>query len=113
MIRFTFRSDHFKLPDPESLFELCRMLLASFEHNPLETYSMISNNIVAMGQLQAGLFFSFKEDPHRVITRLKSTGHIDQTAKLEMSWPIPNMIRVSVTNRGFLITILPLHSHFL
>ena len=103
MIRFTFRSDHFKIPDPESLFDLSRMLLALFDTNPMEAYCLIEENVVAMGQLQAGLYISFKEDPNRVMTRLRSTGYLDNSARLEMSWPIPNMVRVSVTNRGFIM----------
>ena len=92
-IRFTFRSDFFDLPNPEEIFEFVRALTNEFEKKPYETFSMIEREVVPMGQLQCGLYFSFKSKPEKLFKRF-SNKEKNESLKLEMSWPIPGMIRV-------------------
>ena len=92
-IRFTFRSDEYKLPDPEKLFEFTRAVHKCFNENPFGTFTDLEKHIVPMGQLQSGLFFSFKSSPNKIMAKY-SKYNKDEHLKLEMSWPIQNMIRI-------------------
>ena len=92
-LRFTFRSDKFELPDPEEIFEFVRVIVNEFEKSPLRTYLKIEKEVVPMGQLQSGLYFSFKSNPKKLFKKFYNKARND-SLKLEMSWPIPGMIRV-------------------
>ena len=92
-IRFTFRSDEYTLPSPENLFEFTRAVHKNFCDNPVETYKDLEKHILPMGQLQNGLFFSFKSSPNRVINKYAKLAK-DNSLKLEMSWPINSMVRI-------------------
>ena len=94
---FTFRSDDYVLPPALDIFEFVRALYQSFTDNPIETYSIIEKNIVTMGQLKNGLFFSFKENPHMFFEKFSNKRKAEHL-KLEMSSPIPDLIRVEATN---------------
>lgn len=92
-IRFTFRSDNFDLPNPEEIFEFVRALIGEFEKKPYETFSTIEREVVPMGQLQCGLYFSFKSSPRKIFKNFLNKEK-NESLKLEMSWPIPGMVRV-------------------
>ena len=98
-LRFSFRSDFFELPKPIVLFEFTRAVVKRFEMNPTETYTRLEKNIQPMCQLINGLFFSFKEDPIKLYEEFE-LGEKDQELKLEMTWPIPGLVRIDVTNKG-------------
>ena len=53
-----------------------------------------------MGQLQPGLYVSFQECPEKLFDKLEQLSEPDESLKLEMSWPVPGMVRVEVTNRS-------------
>ena len=92
-LRFTFRSDNFDLPKPEEIFEFTRAIVREFENRPFQTYTVIEKEVFPMGQLQSGLYFSFKSNPRKLFKKF-SNKEKDENLKLEMSWPIPGMIRV-------------------
>ena len=92
-IRFTFRSDEYTLPNPESLFEFTRAVYKNFLDDPYGTYKDLEKHIQPMGQLQNGLFFSFKSSPGRILYKYSKLAK-DDSLKLEMSWPIKDMIRI-------------------
>ena len=96
-LRFTFRSDFYELPPALELFEFTRAIYLEFVKNPYGTFKIIERNVVVMGQLQNGLFFSFIEDPIKLFMMFENKEKADNL-KLEMSWPIPNMIRIEITN---------------
>ena len=98
-LRFTFRSDRFQIPEPIVIFEFTRKFTKKFEKAPYQTFCELQNNIVPMGQLMNGIYFSFTTDPEKII---KEFEHLesDQSLKLEMQWPVPGMVRVDVTNKG-------------
>ena len=96
-IRFTFRSDFYELPSALELFEFTRAVYREFVMNPHNTFNIIEKNVVVMGQLQNGLFFSFTENPRKLLTKFENKAKADNL-KLEMSWPIPDMIRIEITN---------------
>ena len=98
-LRFSFRSDLFELPKPTVLFEFTRVVVKRFEVNPSETYKRLEKNIQPMCQLRNGLFFSFKEDPIKLYEEFES-GEKDQELRLEMTWPIPGLVRIDITNKG-------------
>ena len=98
--RFTYRSDDFELPNPDDLFELTRLIFAAFTLNPLRTFNELESHIVPMGQLQNGIFISFKARPESVIEKLSKMTEPDESLRLEMSWPIQGMVRVEVTNKS-------------
>ena len=100
MIRFTFRSDDFVLPRPDLLFEFVRVLYSEFRMNTRSTLDFWKDDVIPMGQLQCGLYFSFKSDPIRKIKKFIKNKAPDGSLKLEMSWPIPDLIRVDITNKG-------------
>lgn len=96
-ILFTFRSDYYALPPALDIFEFTRALYQSFIEKPYETYCMIEKNVVNMGQLRNGLFISFKESPQSLFNKFMNRKKAEYL-KLEMSMPIPDMIRVEITN---------------
>ena len=96
-LRFTFRSDHYELPSALELFEFTRAVYLEFAKNPFSTYKAIERNIVVMGQLQNGLFFSFIDNPKILLLNFINREKAENL-KLEMSWPIPGMIRIEITN---------------
>ena len=98
-LRFSFRSDKYEIPDPIDLFEFVRAIICSFERMPYRTYLDLSSNIVPMGQLVNGIYFSFKEDPTKVLARYKQADK-DDSLKLEMTWVVPGLVRIEVTNKG-------------
>ena len=97
--RFTYRSDKFEIPSPNQLFELTRLIISLFKNNPLDAFTLLQKHIVPMGQLHNGLFISFKSDPIALIIELEKIIGPHDEAKLEMSWPIPGMVRVDWTNQ--------------
>ena len=98
-LRFSFRSDFFDLPEPIDLFEFVRAVICSFEKEPYKTYVDLSPNIVPMGQLANGLYFSFTESPDKIFARYKNANK-DESLKLEMMWVVPGMVRVEVADKG-------------
>ena len=98
-LRFTFRSDFHDIPEPNELFEFTRVILKNFENAPYKTYCIIERNICPMGQLINGLYFSFKDSPKSVADKLDKVNKDDE-AKLEMTWVLPGMVRIEVSNRG-------------
>ena len=100
-LRFSFRSDHFDLPEPIELFEFIRAIYKNFTSKPYSTYQLIEKDVVPMGQLPCGLYFSFKNDPIRVLEKFKNLEK-DDDLRLEMTWVVPGMVRVEITNRGSL-----------
>ena len=100
MLRFTYRSDYHQIPDPSVLFEFTRVTVALFTADPQLTYELLRKDIVPMGQLQNGLYFSFKNDPMKIYKQIREMAEPDESLKLEMSWPIQGMVRVDVANKG-------------
>lgn len=98
-LRFSFRSDFHELPEPIKLFEFVRAVYKSFETKPYNTYKLLEMDIVPMGQLTCGLYFSFKNDPEKIFEKFKNSDKDDEL-KLEMCWVVPGMVRIEVTNRG-------------
>ena len=102
-LRFTLRSDSYELPSPIDIFEFIRAIIKVFSLAPYKTFLDLENNIVPMGQLHNGLYLSFKENPETVFAKYNQMDK-DQEAKLEMTWVLPGMVRVEITNRGSLIS---------
>ena len=96
-LRFTFRSDKYDLPSALELFEFTRAVYQEFSSSPAITFKALEKNIVVMGQLQNGLFFSFTDNPKELFMKYENRKKAEEL-KLEMSWPIPNMIRIEITN---------------
>ena len=96
---FSFRSDHFELPEPIILFEFTRAVVRRFEIDPIRTYERLERNIQPMCQLRNGFFFSFKEDPIELYKEFE-LGEKDHELKLEMTWPVQGLVRIEVTNKG-------------
>ena len=96
-ILFSFRSDEHDLPPALDIFEFIRVLYQSFTEKPYETYKVIERNLVPMGQLKNGLFISFKDNPQTLFDKF-SVKNKAEHLKLEMSMPIPGLIRVEASN---------------
>ena len=96
-LRFTFRSDFYELPPALDIFEFTRAFYLEFTKNPNDTFKAVEKNVFVMGQLQNGLYFSFVDNPMNLFTKFQGKARADNL-KLEMSWPIPGMIRVEITN---------------
>lgn len=102
-LRFTFRSDYHELPPAIEIFEFTRAVYHEFIEDPYNTFKTVERNVVVMGQLQSGLYFSFIDSPTSLFLKFQNKAKADNL-KLEMSWPIPGMIRVEITNTA---NILP------
>ena len=98
-IRFSFRSDYYDLPEPIILFEFSRAVYKNFQLNPYSTFCELEKEIVPMGQLANGLYFSFRSDPIELAKKF-SKYEKDDDIQLEMSWVLPGMVRIEITNRG-------------
>ena len=94
---FTFRSDYYELPPALEIFEFTRAIYLDFVNDPINAFKDVEKNVVVMGQLQNGLYFSFVDNPTNLFARFQRKAKADNL-KLEMSWPIPGMIRVEITN---------------
>ena len=94
---FTFRSDNYELPDALDILEFVRVLYQSFVEKPDETYYALEKNIVPMGQLKNGLFVSFKENPYIILNKFANKRKAEHL-RLELSMPIPDLMRVEVSN---------------
>ena len=94
---FSFRSDEYDLPPALNIFEFIRALYQCFTEDPYGTYKIIEKNVVPMGQLKNGIFISFKDNPQVLFDKFLYRNKADHL-KLEMSVPIPGLIRVEASN---------------
>ena len=61
-IRYSFRSEKFKLPPPETIMETVREMHSEFCQNPVSLYEKYKRWIRPMNQLYQGHFISINED---------------------------------------------------